>query len=146
MITDFLLASVHHVLVFGLVAVFAAEAALLRPGLAGAALVRVGRLDRVYGLLAVAVILVGVARVLFGLKGWEFYVSNHAFWGKMLAFVAIGLLSIGPTVAIIRWSRSPGSPVPDEEISRVRRYVRAQAALFAVLVVLAAAMARGIGA
>jgi putative membrane protein len=146
MMTDFVLASVHHVLVLGLVAVFAAEAALIRPGLGGAALARLGRLDRVYGLLAMAVIVIGVSRVFFGLKGWEFYVYNHSFWGKMLAFIAIGLLSIGPTVAIVRWSRTPGATVADAEIARARRYIQAQAVLFGVVVIFAAAMARAIGA
>lgn len=146
MLTDFILASAHHLLVFGLVAVFAAESALIRPGLSGAALARVGRLDGVYGMLALAVIVVGVSRVVFGLKGWDYYAGNHAFWGKMAAFVAIGLLSIGPTVAILRWRRSPDKPVSDAEIARVRRYIKAQALLFGLLLVFAAAMARGIGA
>lgn len=146
MLTDFILASAHHLLVFGLVAVFAAESALIRPGLSGTALARVGRLDGVYGMLALAVLLVGVSRVIYGLKGWDYYAGNHAFWGKMAAFVAIGLLSIGPTVAILRWRRSPDKPVSDAEIVRARRYIKAQALLFGLLLVFAAAMARGIGA
>ncbi|MBL8580939.1 MAG: DUF2214 family protein [Rhizobiaceae bacterium] len=146
MVTDFILAGLHHLLVFGLVAVFAAEAALIRPGLSGTALARVARLDQVYGMMAVAVIAIGVSRLLFGLKGWEYYAASHAFWGKMAAFVAIGLLSIGPTLAIMRWRRAPGEVVADAEIAKARRYIGAQAVLFGLVMVFAAAMARGIGA
>ena len=41
--------------------------------------------------LAVGVVVVGVIRVIFGESGWDYYVTNHAFWGKMGAFVVMGL-------------------------------------------------------
>ena len=42
---DLILASAHHVAVFTLVALFAAEFALLRPGLGGARVVQLARID-----------------------------------------------------------------------------------------------------
>ena len=108
-IVDLLLAILHHFLVFSLAGMLAAEFALVRPGLSGASLGLLGRIDGAYGGVAMAIIVVGICRVLFGLKGWEYYVSNHAFWGKMVAFVIVGLLSIRPTMRIIAWRRS-GKP------------------------------------
>ncbi len=144
-ITDLLLAILHHFLVFSLAGLLAAELVLVRPGLSGSSLGLLGRLDAAYGGIAVAVIVVGICRVIFGLKGWEYYVANHAFWGKMIAFVIVGLLSIPPTIRIIRWRRSGNDAVPDAEVMAVRTWLKGEALFLALVLVFAAAMARGVG-
>ena len=149
MTTDLFLAVAHHLLVFSIAGVIAAEFALARPGITRPALSALGRIDGAYGGLAVAVILVGIGRVLFGLKGWEFYVYNWSFWGKMAAFAAVGLLSIPPTMRIIAWRRAAAATgdyaVPETEIAKVRTFIKAEAAVFALILLFAAMMARGIG-
>lgn len=146
MMTDFLLASAHHVLIFLLMAVLAAELVMVRPGLSGSALSRVARIDGAYGAIAVAVFAVGVARVVWGAKGWEAYSGNVWFWHKMAAFVIVGLLSIPPTVRLLRWRKQaaadPRHVVPDAEIRGVRRFLHAEAAIFLLIPIFAAAMAR----
>ena len=146
-IVDLLLAILHHLLVFTLAGILAAEWVLIRPGLSGPSLQLLGRVDGAYGGVAMAVIAVGVCRVIFGLKGWEYYVSNHAFWGKMVAFVVVGLLSIRPTMRIIAWRKSAGASgaVPDGEILAVRSWLKGEIAFLALILVFAAMMARGIG-
>jgi putative membrane protein len=144
-IVDLLLAILHHFLVFSLAGILAAELALVRPGLSGTGLGVLGRIDGAYGGVAMAIIVVGICRVLFGLRGWEYYVSNHAFWGKMIAFVIIGLLSIRPTMRIIAWRKSETGVVPEAEILAVRSWIKAEIAFLALVLVFAAAMARGIG-
>lgn len=144
-IVDLLLAVLHHVLVFSLAGLLAAELVLVRPGLGGENLGLLGRIDGAYGGLALSVIVVGVLRVLFGMKGWEYYVSNHAFWGKMAAFVIVGLLSIRPTMRILAWRRSGAQTVPDGEIAAVRSWIRGEIFFLVVVIFFAAAMARGIG-
>jgi putative membrane protein len=118
--TDLPLAILHHLLAFALLGVLAAEMAITTPGLAGARLKRLQMLDRWYGILAGLLIVVGVLRVLYGGKGAEFYVASAAFWAKMAAFAAVGLLSIGPTVRIIGWGRraraDAGFAVPADEV------------------------------
>ena len=145
-IIDLLLASVHHLLVFLLAAIIAAEWVLVRPGLSGDRLSFLARIDGAYGGVAMAIIAVGIGRVVFGLKGWEYYVGNHAFWAKMAAFLAVGLMTIQPTRRIIAWRKAAtGQPVPDEEIRSIRGWIKAQIAVFALIPIFAAAMARGIG-
>lgn len=143
-----ILAGAHHLAVFALVGVFAAEFTLLRPGLDGTRLRQLGRLDAAYGVLAVLVIAVGVARVL--VLGADYYLGNHAFWGKMTVFLVVGLLSAQPTLAIRRWLKA-GKDVPDyapppAEVRVSRRFVHAQALGFVLIPLLAAAMAQGYGA
>ena len=146
-IVDLLLAILHHLLVFTLAGILAAEWVLIRPGLSGPNLQLLARIDGAYGGVAMAVIAVGVCRVIFGLKGWEYYLSNHAFWGKMAAFIVVALLSIRPTMRIIAWRKAAGetSAVADGEILAVRSWLKGEIAFLALILVFAAMMARGIG-
>src|SRR5262245_22449012 len=149
MTTDFLLACAHHLLIFALVAVLAAETVLVRPGLTGNALVRLGGLDRAYGSLAGLILVVGFSRVFFGLKGWAYYIYYWVFWAKLAAFATVVLLSIRPTISIVEWTQKAkaeaGHVVPDSEVASVRAYLRAEGAVFVLIPIFAAAMARGIG-
>ena len=149
MTTDLLLAVLHHWLVFVIAALLVAEIALLRPGIGRRELKLLGGIDRYYGALAGAIIVVGAARVYFGLKGWEYYVYNHVFWAKMGAFLIVGLLSVPPTLRIIRWNRATAEPdyaVPDAEIAAIRRYLWLEALVLGLVLVFAAMLARGYGA
>lgn len=146
---DLLLAIAHHLAVFTLVALFAAEFALLRPGLAGTRIGQLARIDAAYGGVAGAVIVIGIIRVIFGAVGWEYYVSNHAFWGKMTAFLVMGLLTIQPTIAIRKWLKASAGQeayaVTLAEIATSRRFVHLQAGVLLLIPIFAAAMARGYG-
>ena len=149
MTLDLILAIAHHLLAFGLAAVLAAELAMVRPGLTAAGLKRLGVIDAHYGLFAGLVILVGVLRVIYGMKGPDAYVANPWFWAKMAAFATVALLSISPTLAILRWRRKvklePGFCPYEEEVARVRAFLLAELAIFALIPVFAAVMARGYG-
>lgn len=147
---DLILAILHHFLVFALAAILAAETVLLNQELSGRNLQRLARIDGFYGATAGLVLVVGICRVLFGLKGWEFYANNHAFWGKMACFAVVGLLSIAPTRHFLKWrSQSAGDPnfhVADKDARSMRIYLRLEGAFFLAILVFAAAMARGYGA
>ena len=149
MTTDLILAILHHILVFGLAGVLAAEVALMRPGLTLAGLKRLAIVDAHYGAMAVAILVVGGLRVAYGIKGPEAYLSNPFFWAKMAAFGAVALISIFPTVRILAWRRKSRidaafSPF-EEEVLRVRAFLLAEAAVFVLIPVFAAVMARGYG-
>ena len=141
---DLGLAVAHHLLIFGIFGVIAAELILVRPGIDSATVHRVARLDLWYGLLAAAILIVGFARANLAAKGWDYYAHNAFFWSKVGTFAVIGLLSIPPTVAYIRWRRGSVAPT-DAQVGTVRLFLRAQIVLFALLLVFAAAMARGYG-
>lgn len=143
---DLALAIAHHLAVFALVGIFFAEFVLLRPGITGDQLRRLGRLDGAYGALAGAVVVIGVLRVIFGNAGWEFYVGNWAFWLKMAAFVLVGLLSVPPTLRILAWSRAlktdPGFTPDAADLQRTRRLVHIEAAVLLLIPVFAAMIPR----
>ena len=141
---DLGLAIAHHIAVFGLVALLAMEGLALKDGVVDP--VRLAKIDGVYGLVAGLVIAIGVCRVIWGGKGWAYYAENPFFWSKVGLFLAIGLLSIGPTLLILRWRKAaagaaPFTP-PAAELKRARQWVGLEALLLLPLLACAAAMAR----
>jgi putative membrane protein len=141
---DLLLAIGHHLLIFAIFGIICAEAWALRPGLSAVAVGRIASLDLWYGILAGAIIVLGFCRAIFAAKGWGYYSHNGFFWAKLATFAGIGLLSLPPTLAFIRW-RKAAAPPSDAEIGRIRRYLHQELALFVFLPIFAAAMARGYG-
>jgi putative membrane protein len=141
---DLSLAIAHHLLIFAIFGILSAEFWALRAVSGGTWAPRMASIDLWYGILAGAVIAVGFCRAIFAAKGWAYYSHNAFFWAKIATFAAIGVLSLQPTFAFIRWRRLPALP-NDSEIGKVRRYVHAELALFVFLPIFAAAMARGYG-
>jgi putative membrane protein len=146
MLTDLILAILHHLAIVTLIVLLAIEFALMKPGMTANDLRRLTKVDAGYGAVAGLVIVIGVCRVIWGAKGADFYLSNPWFWAKMASFAAIGLLSIPPTLALLKWrkaARTDAAFLPsDADIARLRRFVHAEVALLALVVVFAAAMAR----
>lgn len=146
MLTDLILAILHHLVIVSLIAMLAFESALLRPGITPQNLSRVTKVDAGYGMTAGLVIVIGVCRVIWGIKGAQFYLSNPWFWAKMASFSAIGLLSIPPTLALLKWRKQarsdPAFLPPDTDIMRLRRFIGAEVGLLMLVVVFAAMMAR----
>lgn len=148
--SDLLLAVPHHLIVFGLAAVLAAELALMRLAAMSPGTVKLlGRLDAAYGLLSLTILAVGFLRVWYGAKGADFYLHNPMFWAKIAAFGAVGLLSILPTMRIAAWQKllkADAAFVPSQDdIGKLRRFMLAEVVAFALIPVFAAAMARGVG-
>lgn len=147
--TDLVLAIAHHLLVFGLAAILAAELAMIRPGLSGDGLKRLGAIDLHYGAVAGLILAVGFARVFLGVKGPDAYLGNWVFWAKISAFLVVGVLSVQPTVRIIGWRRQaradPAFSLAADHVRSVRKFLVAELAVFALIPIFAAAMARGYG-
>ena len=141
---DLWLAIAHHILVFALFGVLFAELVLVKKGVDLATVARVGRIDLMYGAVAGLIVAVGFSRAIFAAKGWLYYSHNLFFWLKVGTFLVIGLLSIPPTIAYIRWRRAGVAPT-DAQVAGARRWLLAELVLFALLPAFAAAMARGYG-
>jgi putative membrane protein len=141
---DLVLAIVHHVLIFGIFGIVFAEFMAVRPGMSNAAVVRIASIDLWYGIFAGAVVIIGLFRAIFAAKGWAYYSHNAFFWAKLVTFAGIGLLSVPPTLAFIRWRKSGVAP-DHAGIGRARRFLHMELALFMLVLIFAAATARGYG-
>jgi putative membrane protein len=146
MAADYILAVLHHLLVFSLAGILAVEIALMRPGIGAEQVRRLGAYDIAYGVVAGLILIVGFARVFWGAKGSDYYFGNHYFWAKISAFVILGLISIGPTLRILDWRRQLRRDAaflpPDNEVRIMRRLMHAEGAFLILVIAFAAAMAR----
>lgn len=149
MLQDALLAWIHYLAIFVLIVIMSAQAVLLRPGLAPDTIRRLALYDRWYLVSALAVLVTGLLRLMAGPKGASFYMSNPWFHAKITLFVVIGLCSIPPTLAFLRWRKQarqqPGYTPSDLDIKKARRWVMLETHLFVLLPLFAVLMARGIG-
>ncbi len=150
MTLEALLAYAHLLAILTLVVFVASEAALCRPEWMNAAVVeRLVTVDRIYGIAAGAVFVTGLARIFLGVKGAAWYGHNWLLWVKLGLFLAVGLLSIRPTIRFLRWRkalRADGS-LPDAiEVRAVRKMVMTQAHLIPLIPLAAVFLARGFGA
>lgn len=146
MLKDFVLASLHHLLAFGLISMLVVESVLLSRPLDPPAMKRLAGVDAGYGMVAGLLLVVGLWRVFGGLKGADFYLHNPWFHAKLGAFVLAALLSLWPTIRFLKWRRAMKAdasfvPAPGE-VAGLCRIVRFELALIAVILVCAAGMAR----
>jgi len=105
--------------------------------------------DTFWGIAALLWITTGLARAFGGLeKGSAFYLNNNAFWLKMALLGLVLLLEIWPMVTLIRWriQLSRGEQIDTRQANGFAVISVAQAALVVAMVLVATAMARGIGA
>jgi putative membrane protein len=150
MTLEALLAYAHLLAILTMVVFISSEAALCRTDWLNAKVVeRLAGVDRIYGIAAGAVLLTGVARTYWGVKGTFWYWSNGLLHLKLALFVAVGLISIKPTMMFIRWRkelRATGA-LPDEaQVKQARRWVMIQAHIIALIPLAAVFLARGFGA
>lgn len=142
-----ILASCHLLAILTAVVFLASEAALCRTEWMNEAVVRrLGRLDMIYGLAALALLLTGIARIVWGTKGLTWYVSQPLFHWKMLLFFVVALLSLRPTFAIRKWLKAlktEGALPPAESVRYVRKWIMVQAHIIPVIAVIAVFWARG---
>jgi putative membrane protein len=81
-VLDLGLAIGHHLIIFALFGILAAELVLVRRGLSLDVITRIARVDIWYGVLAAAIVIVGFCRAIFAAKGWAYYSHNAFFWAK----------------------------------------------------------------
>lgn len=147
MILEPFLASLHIVAILAMVVFSSSQAALCREEWLNAAVVRrLLRLDWIF-LTAVALLLLsGVARVVWGIKGWQWYVGQPLFHVKMTLVLLTLLIVTRPSLAIHRWVRTleaSGALPGAQEINRVRRAIMLHTHVMPVIAVVAVFWVRG---
>jgi putative membrane protein len=142
-------AFLHFFAVFGIVATVFFEWQTMNRTPTFAEAKRIQLCDRWYGMFAVLVLIVGFLRVYFFEKGHAFYTANPFFHAKLGLFVAVGLLSIYPTIRFIRWrpqtSKGQAPAVSEQEYRRIMAVLRIELILLLGMAVCASLMARAVG-
>ncbi len=143
------IAYLHYLAMISIAVILVVEHMFCVPGLSGRRIRQLARIDQLYMGAAILALGSGVARVVWFGKGAMFYLHNPVFYIKLALFVAVGLMSVPPTLQYLRWLRSLESGaaelVADYQVLRVRRYILVELVLFALIPLMATLMARGIG-
>lgn len=144
-----LFAFLHHVAAFALVAAIAVELVLVTLPATPTGIRRLAVTDLFVGLSAIVLFVVGLVRVFLLEKGPGFYFSDGPFLIKLVAFLALGVLSVLPTREFVAWRRELANgnvPSPGRRRrGRVRNILLVQTGALIVIILCSALMADGIG-
>ncbi|HEY2809436.1 MAG TPA: DUF2214 family protein [Steroidobacteraceae bacterium] len=144
-----LMAFLHHLAAFSVVATLAVEVALFRLPLSLAQARRLQVTDLLFGIAAAAVLTVGLLRVVYFEKGAHYYWHDTYFILKFSAFIVAGLISIYPTATFLSWgSAIKAGVVPTiapERYRRIRLCLMLELTAIVVILLCAPLMARGFG-
>jgi putative membrane protein len=144
-----LVAYLHYVAMMAIAVILVIEYTICTPALSAGRIRQLARIDLLYLGAVILALGSGVARVLWFGKGAAFYLYNPVFYIKLALFVAVGLISIPPTMQFLRWQRDLASGASgvaaDYQVLRARRHILAELILFAFIPLMATLMARGIG-
>lgn len=144
-----LLAFLHHLAAFTLVAAVAVQFVLIRGELDGVNARRLSAADAVLGMSALLVLIVGLLRVFYFEKGASYYFHSVPFIVKLSLFIIVALASIYPTVQFASWRKAlklgATLAVAPGELRTIRRVIHWELAGVVVILLCAALMARGVG-
>ena len=145
MTLEIILRYVHFVSIFAIVGSLASEHLILKKELTRAEIGRLARIDAVYGIAAVTLLIAGLALWLGSVgKPAVYYTKNWVFHTKLTLFLMVGLLSIYPTIFFIKNRKGNF-----EEIVAVPKIIfmmlRMELLLLLIIPLLAGLMSRGVG-
>src|SRR6185436_12977755 len=103
MTLEIFLRYVHFISIFAIVGSLAAEHMLLKKELTRSEIDRLAKVDSVYGIAALTLLIVGLTLWLGSIgKPAVYYTKNWVFHTKLTLFLAVGLLSIYPTIFFLK--------------------------------------------
>lgn len=149
MATNWLMAFLHHLAAFALFAALVYEFILIRKPLSLQTAQSLLKTDQIYGIAAVAILIVGFGRVMHFEKGEAYYFHSLPFIVKISLFVLVGVLSIYPTVKFLSWRNSLKQQklphVSAATLNTIRRLIHIELAAVVGIMLCAAMMAKGVG-
>lgn len=145
MSSEILLRYLHFISIFAIVGSLVSEHLLLKKEMTRSEIGRVARIDAVYGIAALTLLVAGLTLWLSDIgKPAAFYSKNWIFHTKITCFLLVGLLSIHPTVFFIRNRKGNANELVTIPKSIIMM-LRMELLLLAVIPLLAGLMAKGIG-
>jgi putative membrane protein len=146
---DAILAYLHFTAVFLLFSFMVVETMMMRGSLDATAVRVLARVDIWFFGSAIAALATGFLRLVWGAKGPDYYLASWPIYVKVALFLAVGIISVWPTLRFIQWKRmferDPAWKVPDDERRLVRRLIMVEVHLAALIPLVAVIMSRGLG-
>jgi putative membrane protein len=144
-----LAAFVHHLCFVVIMVVLSIEMLLLKQAPTPESARTLLRYDGIYGAAAGLVLIVGALRVAYLEKGAAYYMHSAPFLAKMTLFLAVGLMSIYPTLTFIKLNKAFKEGIRpewnDTLARKLRIVIHIELSLLVLMILCAAMMAKGIG-
>lgn len=135
----------HFIAVFAIVGAIFAEQFLISKTMTRSEIKRISKVDAIYGLGALVVLLAGFALWFWVGKPASFYSRNWIFHTKLTLFIVLGLMSIYPTVFFFKNRKGDDLETMIEVPSMVIILLRLELVLIIIMPLLASYMSLGIG-
>jgi putative membrane protein len=104
---------------------------------------RLAKIDRLYGISALVVLIAGLLLWFMVGKDASFYTKNPIFHVKVTLFVVVGILSIFPTLFFAKQAKSSAASTTVPR--KIVMFIRIELLLLLVIPLLAVLMANGVG-
>ena len=139
---------IHLLFIIIIVICLALELVTLKPTLSYRTVNWLSKVDGLYGFAAIVVVTTGILNWLQFGKGAAYYNNNTLFVSKFALFVLVGLLSIYPTVLILRLKRRNKAEKPERieftSYPTARKVIILELVIMLFIPLLAELMANGI--
>jgi putative membrane protein len=143
------MAFLHHLAAFTVVGALGVEVVLFKPPLSVAQARSLQHTDRLFGIAAGVVLVVGLLRVVYFEKGAGYYFNDAFFLAKFTAFLAASIVSVYPTVLFVSWNSALRQGVAPEmtaaQVRRARMCLMWELTAIGIILLCAPFMARGFG-
>lgn len=135
----------HFIAVFAIVGAIVAEQFLVSKSMKRHQLKLAAKIDGIYALGVILVLIAGLILWFWVGKPAEFYTKNWIFHTKMTLFAVLGLLSIYPTIFFLKNRKGKELDEMVDVPILVRICLRLELALLFIIPILASFMSLGIG-
>ncbi len=145
MTVEILLRYMHFISIFTIVGTLTAEHLLLKKEMSRNEIAKLAKIDAVYGIAALTLIIAGLTLWLgsYG-KPAIYYTRNWVLHTKLTLFLLTGIMSINPTIFFIKQRKGDPSEIISVP-SNVLMMLRLELLLLAIIPLLAGLMSRGVG-
>lgn len=139
---------IHLLFIITIFCCLVLELILLKEKLSFFELKKLSKVDGLYGFAAIIVVATGLLNWLELGKGSQYYSYNIFFLIKFSLFIIVGLLSIYPTVRIMKTKKKYKTEQPDviylEGYNSIRKVILVELVIMSLIPLLAELMANGI--
>lgn len=139
----------HYIGIMALMGSLISEHLILKPSIKKEQIKSLVTVDLIYGLSAIIVLTTGLLRWFVYGKGYDFYMSIHLFHIKLTLFIIIVVLSIFPTIKILKWrkqiKRGEEPDITEKGVKKLLMFIRIELLLMVIIPLLAVMIAMGAG-
>jgi len=136
---------VHFMAVFAIVGALVAEQFLIARTMTRLEIKRIAKVDAIYGMGALAVLIAGLLLWFWVGKPTSFYSRNWLFHTKLTLFIVLGLVSIYPTIFFLKNRKGKDQDSIVEVPNSIFLLLRIELIILIIMPILATMMSLGIG-